>query len=164
MLRFSEAEQSQSKTHNFNRLPEICFDPENILLEGWYRDELSAYRAKKIWQETLAHYFLLESDDDFDLTVDKIGGAYRLSCGFYSACARYAFWRITNDQAPEAQYIIETAHIPQTESFNQEHISAPDMKPITDDPLILTGLGAAPRYNESWLTTIKKLFQKISDS
>lgn len=166
MFRENELRQERETTSYFNRLPEICFDPENILLEGWYSDELSAYRAKKVWEETLAHYFLLEPEEDFVLGVTREPGAkaYRLSCSFFSACARYAFWRITNEQAPEAQYIIETAHIPKTESPGEDYLTAPDMKALSDiHPLSFTENGKPPRYNDNWLSAIKRIFQKLSD-
>ncbi|MBX7143334.1 MAG: hypothetical protein K1X79_02675 [Oligoflexia bacterium] len=108
----------------------VCFDPERITLEGLYCDQLSAYRARRVWEETLGHSFLLEPKHDFILRVKAVGSEprYALRCEFLTACARYAFWRLTNNQAPEAQYIIETAHIPQAESRQDELWTAPDLK------------------------------------
>lgn len=126
---------------NFSQLSElqdsypiegVYFDGENARLEGNYRDEISAYRAKKNWAQVLANYFLLETDGDIKIVVtqDSESGQYLLRCDFMSACARYAFWRLTNSQTPEAQYMIEIAHIPQCESHRDEFLRASDLKPI----------------------------------
>lgn len=115
--------------------PGVSFDSDNITLHGAYEDELSAYRARRVWQEVLEETFLLEGEHDFVSLVSpsEESHAYILTCRFTSACARYAFWRITNNQAPEAQYIIETAHIPQCDSRAQELILAPDLRPARED-------------------------------
>lgn len=118
-------------------LPEIDgvrFDPESITLEGIYSDELSAYRARKVWTETLKSSFLLELDHDIQFKiVGSNSTRFILSCEFKTACARYAFWRLTNHQAPEAQYQIETGHIPQCESREEDFLRAPDMRPKSWD-------------------------------
>ena len=54
-------------------------------------------------------------------------GVFTLQCEFVSACGRYAFWRLTNNQAPEAQYLIETAHIPNAELREAEFHAASDL-------------------------------------
>ena len=93
----------------------VFFDPEQVILYGEYSDEISAYRARRVWVEALEMNFFLDPSFDFELVMaaPDADGPYLLSCDFHSACARYAFWRLTNSQAPEAQYLIETAHIPQ---------------------------------------------------
>ena len=58
------------------------------------------------------------------------GHRFMLRAHFVSACARYAFWRLTNCQAPETQYIMETAHIPVCESRHDDILSVPDMQPL----------------------------------
>jgi len=102
-------------TEEFSGREEVCFDAERVVLEGYYNDELSAHRAKRVWKDTLLNYFLLEPGHDFKLQIRFESGQkrYSLTCAFMTACARYSFWRLTNDQTPEAQYLIETAHIPQ---------------------------------------------------
>lgn len=113
---------------------DVRFDPDRITLHGRYADQLSAYRAKKIWSETLETCFLLEPDHDFNLDVKSslTDGEFMLNCSFASACGRYAFWRLTNEQAPEAQYILETAHIPNSESQLDNLIGAPDLRPAIE--------------------------------
>lgn len=108
----------------------VCFDSETAALDGFYTDELSAFRARKVWIETLESNFLLEHKGDFRLKVISYREELRwvLRCEFLTACGRYAFWRLTNHQAPEAQYLIETAHIPLSESLHDEFVSAPDMR------------------------------------
>lgn len=114
--------------------PLVRFDPERILLQGSYEDQLSAYRARKIWQETFERCFLLDDGHDFECNVisDYESHSFTLRCYFLTACARYAFWRLTNQQAPEAQYMIETAHIPHCESRHTELLCAPDLAPVEE--------------------------------
>jgi hypothetical protein len=110
-------------------LNQVSFDPHTATLEGQYQDELSAHRAKKVWIETLEHNFLLDSGHDFNISMSGsiAEGEFRIECFFGTACGRYAFWRLTNNQAPEAQYSIETAHIPNAESLYARMLSAPDL-------------------------------------
>lgn len=119
----------------------VYFDPEAVKLEGQYSDQISAYRAKRVWVEALERCFLLETDADFSALVssDHQSGKFILRCHFLTACARYAFWRLTNHQAPEAQYIIETAHIPRSESRHEDFLEAPDMRSVYDEPMVLSG-------------------------
>lgn len=116
----------------------VCFDPENVRLEGNYADQISAYRARRIWAETLERCFLLDQGHDFDVRVvsDLARARFTLRCSFTTACARYAFWRLTNQQAPEAQYLIETAHIPRCESHHDEFVAAPDLHSINESETI----------------------------
>jgi hypothetical protein len=125
-----------------NELPAdggVCFDPDNVVLQGCYSDEISAFRAKKLWAETLQANFLLEPGYDFRLSVSSSleENKFQLVCTFLTACGRYAFWRVTNNQAPEAQYVIETAHIPMSQSHQEDILRAPDMRSIHEEPLIL---------------------------
>jgi hypothetical protein len=94
--------------------PGVCFDPEEAVLEGVYTDELSAHRAKKGWAKALENTFLLTQGYDFVASIQPFSEQKRfvLKCEFSTACGRYAFWRLTHAQAPDAQYLIETAHIP----------------------------------------------------
>jgi hypothetical protein len=112
----------------------VCFDPSNATLQGVYSDEISAHRAKRLWCNTLELHFLLDTDIDFEVTVKRseIEGViqFQLICSFKTACARYAFWRLTNHQAPEAQYLIETAHIPDCASRQLEILSVPDLRSV----------------------------------
>ncbi len=91
----------------------VVFEPNRALLVGVYRDELSAYRARREWLATLNEGFLLEPVEDLALRIEPTPTKdwFILSCEFTSATARYAFWRITRGQAPEEQYRIESAHV-----------------------------------------------------
>ena len=121
----------------------ILFDPERVTLDGVYSDELSAHRAKRGWIDALESYFLLDHRKDFSVSVRRAieHSRFALTCNFTSACARYAFWRLTNQQAPEAQYLIETAHVPRGDSQHERFITAPDMRPTSqlagNEPLVL---------------------------
>jgi len=85
--------------------PGLIFDADGVCLFGKYHDELSAWRAKKKWVEVLHDYFLLENNRDYEINVVSEIGTFTfcLSCSFSSACGRYAFWRLINHQAPEAE-------------------------------------------------------------
>ena len=113
---------------------DVRFDPERLSLYGSYADQLSAYRAKRSWVETLESCFLLDQGHDFEISVysNLEEGQFSLTCAFLTACARYAFWRLTNHQAPEAQYMIETAHIPASESHHEQIMSAPDLTSVLE--------------------------------
>lgn len=121
---------------------EVCFDPEAIILTGNYEDEISLFRARRVWNDALESNFLLDAGEDFQIKVkSKLGeGQFSLQCEFLSACARYAFWRLINNQAPEAQYMIETAHIPFCESHQDEFVGAADLKQ-TPNSSLLSALG-----------------------
>ena len=118
----------------------VCFDPDRVVLQGVYPDEISAHRAKRLWSQTLSSHFLLDAENDFRLQVNGSTetGKFVLTCSFLTACGRYAFWRITNNQAPETQYVIETAHIPICSSRHEDILCAPDLHSIHEEPLILS--------------------------
>lgn len=92
----------------------LWYDPERLVIEGVYQDELTAYRARRRWIEALEKNFLLEDTLDFSLKVkrSRSGRNFRVRCEFLTACGRYAFWRLTHHQAPEVQFLLETAHLP----------------------------------------------------
>lgn len=142
--------------HNDNG---VCFDPENTVLKGYYCDEISAYRARKLWVEALEYNFLLEYGQDFHISIE--GDAeielFVLNCEFLTACARYAFWRITNHQAPEVQYVIETAHIPLCESRHEDILRAPDLRPIKEEPAVINSLAKTELTNKQ----TESIFRKI---
>lgn len=140
MLQHAKESQLSDLIAEIELIDGVCFDPNTLTLHGLYSDELSAHRARRGWLDTLEHSFFLEVDDDFSLEVkgDLERGRFVLSCEFTSASARYAFWRLTHQQAPEAQYMIETAHVP-TSNFGFELAKAPDLTPLVDDPLGLDG-------------------------
>jgi hypothetical protein len=152
---------SQARTRGFG----VCFDPDKTMLLGWYKDELSVYRAKKIWTAALHENFLLEPKHDFHFEhgFNNELQAHSLSCHFTTACARYAFWRITNSQAPEVQYLIETAHIPSSDNFTEEVIRTPDMRPIHEGPLVYSAQERKLEVNTGWVEGMKDLLDKIVD-
>lgn len=83
----------------------LIYDADTITLLGKYSNELSAHRAKRSWIELLNSYFLLEPERDYELFVESIieEQHFVINCFFTSACGRYAFWRLVNQQAPEAE-------------------------------------------------------------
>ena len=94
----------------------VAYAPEMYKITGEYSNEIYLFRAKKLWKMALQDTFLLENATDFKFQVRKNSkmNVYMLTCTFMSACGRYAFWRINNNQNPEVKYIIESAHLPQT--------------------------------------------------
>ncbi len=92
----------------------LWYDAERLILEGAYLDEITAYRARRRWIQTFETNFLLEGDHDFRLKVvfEDEGSRFFVRCTFLTACGRYAFWRLTHHQAPEVQFMLETAHLP----------------------------------------------------
>lgn len=91
----------------------LTYNPDQVTIEGLYSDELSQYRAKKTWCTILETDFLLIPDADFQFQLkhNQESNQYGIACSFTSACGRYAFWRLINEQVPEVQFLLETAHI-----------------------------------------------------
>jgi len=83
----------------------LLFDAEGVTLISRCSDELAAYRIRRQWSEVLANYFLLEQERDYEMSILSLpeNNYHVLNCFFISACGRYAFWRLINDQAPEAE-------------------------------------------------------------
>ena len=156
-----ETRETQQPIELTEELPSgggVYFDSENLLLQGAYTDQISAYRAKRSWAEALEANFLLESGNDFKIRVaeDHNASTFVLNCKFITACGRYAFWRLTNNQAPEAQYLIETGHIPQCESSHTQLMQAPDLKPVREEPTILGKVAEENSKLASWIRGIIK--------
>lgn len=107
----------------------VWFDPERIVLEGNYSDQITAYRAKRRWARAFESNFLLETSHDFKLSVvqQEEGEEFRLKCEFLTACGRYAFWRLTHNQAPEVQFLLETAHMPSVVAVPEARVAITSM-------------------------------------
>jgi hypothetical protein len=98
------------------RMLGLWYDPDRLIIEGVYCDEVTAYRARRRWIEALKVHFLLDEGLDFSLRVRMLRGDrhFKVQCSFLTACGRYAFWRLTHHQALEVQCILETAHLPRS--------------------------------------------------
>lgn len=83
----------------------LSFDLDTATLVGVFSDELSAYRARNRWRDTLHGFFLLDEERDYEFKVESVLDQLRftVSCTFHSACGRYAYWRLINQQAPEVE-------------------------------------------------------------
>lgn len=127
-------EQLVELSEEFDNQVSVLFDSDQVTLEGRYEDELSIFRARKVWTEVLETNFLLEKGDDFKFgtVTDLDEKRFVLKCSFSTACGRYAFWRLVNSQAPESQYLIETAHIPDGASHHFELLRAPDLRSASE--------------------------------
>jgi hypothetical protein len=143
----------------------VCFDPDAICLMGIYRDEIAVFRARRRWSQILEAFFALKSEEDYCFETRALidSNEFRLVCRFNSPCGRYAFWRLTNAQAPEAQYEIETAHIPDSPSKNIEMVLAPDLQNILESPLVLHGLPAHVEYkkNKSLIGLLASVVKRV---
>lgn len=104
--------------------PSIVYDTSNVSLISRFVDEISAYRARKQWVAVFHDHFLLDTERDYEITVcPSTGGEeYILSCLFSSACGRYAFWRLINHQAPEAEAALH--HSPSSKGKKSQQIVA----------------------------------------
>ena len=141
-------ESSNYKTENTIKITDdefksVNFNSVDMVLERDYSDQLSAYRAKRIWQNVFEDKFLLDDTSDYDITVlsDHSRKKYRIKCEFVSSYGRYAFWRLINRHADDALETMESAHIPainddkefdSTTSFRLENYSLIDNKKISD--------------------------------
>ncbi len=145
--------------HEIPPTPGVFFDDDNVRLEGVYTDQVSAYRAKRTWIETLGDFFMLEFPKDMACSVSEVpnSSSFVLRCEFKSACARYAFWRLVNAQAPEAQYILETAHIPQCESRRYDFLTASDLRDLRAPTSASPGLSGSLRL---YAIRLMQLFSK----
>ena len=140
---------------------DVCFDPETLSLHGFYKDQLSAYRARKIWLDTLESCFLLDQGHDYNISVisDLATETFSLKCEFQTACARYAFWRLTTHQAPEAQYLIETAHLPDCDSHRDDMVAASDLRSLLEEDGQLT---LPPRTRkDSFASTLRSALRRM---
>ena len=98
--------QDQNAAQNSSGSFSLTYDTDEISIAAIFDDEMSAYRGRRAWADILSAHFLLENKRDFALAIDKspdLEKQFRLRCEFDSACGRYAFWRLINHQATEAE-------------------------------------------------------------
>jgi hypothetical protein len=142
--------------------PGLVFDADNIALVGKFTDEISAYRARRSWIDVTKNYFLLESKRDFEMTIRySEDGLYVVSCAFHSACGRYAFWRLVNRQAPEAEAKLYTPNMLNTKSAR---FLLGSLWPSSDSgPWLYSGKGdtqiLGAKSKESFLNRIGRFFR-----
>lgn len=142
IIQYTNNNASKNITHNNQDVISFGFVSYNknaYEIVGEYSNELLLFRAKKFWKAALLDTFLLEYATDFKLKVKRNSknSIYHLICTFHSACGRYAFWRINNDQNPEVRYIIETAHQTQTaDNYDKILNKFPKFTILTDQSLI----------------------------
>lgn len=135
--------------------PGLIFDADGVSLFGKFHDEMSAWRAKKRWTEVLHDYFLLEVERDYEIQVlsDLNTLTFCVSCSFASACGRYAFWRLINHQAPEAEKKLGG-------TINQaqpSQVLGSGVRGKENDTWIVAPLGEASEKNKEAAQIIRKL-------
>lgn len=108
----------------------VFFDSDTFVLQGYYEFELAQRRALKNWTQAIEDCLLLTNQSDFKVSYCNDLNSFRISCEFVSATGKYAFWKLINGQAPDAQYQIEIAHIPNGKQNRDLVVSAPDLQSI----------------------------------
>ena len=136
----------------------LIYDADGVVLAGKYGDELSAHRARKQWIEVLNNYFLLEQDRDYEIWVTSSlqDNYFVISCCFVSACGRYAFWRLVNQQAPEAE-----AKLGATVRKNTGRRHVPGTNP-TAVPYVLSSVDTHGALTSETCSVLKKLLKFFS--
>jgi len=112
----------------------MTYNTDNISIISQFADEMSVYRCRRTWTEILGNHFLLEKDRDFKMDILISESLFQLTCEFNSACGRYAFWRLINHQAPEAERKLISSGYPESE-FCSEELSEDQLV----SPLIMSG-------------------------
>lgn len=140
----------------------LIYDAESVILAGKYTDEMSAHRAKKTWIDVLGSYFLLESERDYELwvTTDLTEEYFVIHCCFISACGRYAFWRLVNQQAPEAEAklgaSLKNADIKRLLATNRS------LSKSKREPFVLSALADQIDSNEDTKSLISRILKLFS--
>lgn len=184
VIRMFQTEIEESSTiNNLTTSRGLWYDAERLILEGFYGDEVTAFRAKKRWIEVLESNFLLERGIDFSVvvadepsSVTGVSGGrmressdgradycYSVRCDFLSACGRYAFWRITHHQAPQVQYLLESAHLAKPSLVRVDPLPLPEdgwSSPVSKLDLRTIELKEEPaeRSWPKWLRSQGRLF------
>ena len=94
-----------TKAKPAKKTPKLEYLTDDVAIVRNFPDEMSAYRARKTWHKILSSHFLLEDERDYTIAIDcdHATRRYSLSCIFTSACGRFAYWRLVNKQAIEAE-------------------------------------------------------------
>jgi len=137
----------------------ITYDVDTIGIVGKFNDEMAAYRGRRKWVEILGNHFLLESERDYQLAITVTEHGYSLTCELNSACGRYAFWRLINHQAPEAERKLINAGYPLSESEKLGNDYNSDLRNI---PWISSGGVSEPMLRNHRITDrLRKLLSKF---
>ena len=153
----------EATSEKISSKPGLVFDADTITLAGKFTDEISAYRAKKRWIETFNNHFLLEGARDYEMSVKPLGELFVLSCIFHSACGRYAFWRLVNHQAPDAEAKLYSSNMVSRRSAR--YLLGSIWNSNQSSPWILTGTDINPRGNRSRKPTlIGAVWTKIQEA
>ncbi len=143
---------------NVKYLSDISYDLTLYTITGTYDDEISLFRAKKFWAQAFNDVFLLEKKYDFNFKLKKDLNKFQLICSFVSACGRYAFWRINNNQNPEVKYLIEISHMPFIFQNYDEIINGyPNFKNSSEQDI----LGEVEEKTKNISDILKKIISKI---
>lgn len=84
-------------------LSRLVYKLEDFMIYRVFRDEVSAYRARRLWPRIFGEHMLLDVGRDYRIRVMRADNGWAAVCECTSACGRYAFTRLANAQAPECE-------------------------------------------------------------
>ena len=87
--------------------PQFKHTEDLSALSSTFDTEFTAFSVRRLWINLFQKYFSLEKDIDYNLHVNKEddGGdeKYNLNCEFTSPNGKYAFWKLINKKAIQAE-------------------------------------------------------------
>jgi len=140
--------------------PGLIYDAEGVTLFGKYQDELSAYRARREWQTIFSGHFLLENERDYEMSVFSSleDNQFILAACFTSACGRYAFWRLVNRQAPEAEQKLN-GHRERIQKSNRNFLGSSWNADSKETTLVVSAFEEQIQRNEETVSLVNRLLQ-----
>ena len=155
--------ETRNYSLQYNKYKEgLIYDAESVILAGKHTDELSAHRAKRQWKEVLSSYFLLESERDYELWVESApeDDYFVVHCCFVSACGRYAFWRLVNQQAPEAEARLGATL--QNSAVKRLLATNRALAKRAKTPFVLGALDESNKHSDETISILEKLLKLFS--
>ena len=87
--------------------PRLKHTEDLSALSSTFDAEFTAFSVRRLWINLFQKYFSLEKDKDYNLYVNKesLGHneMYELNCEFISPNGKYAFWKLLNKKALQAE-------------------------------------------------------------
>ena len=87
--------------------PRLKHTEDLSVLSSTFETEFSAFSARRLWINLFLKYFSLEKDKDYNLCVNNehIDNTeiFELNCEFISPNGKYAFWKLLNKKAIQAE-------------------------------------------------------------
>jgi len=87
--------------------PHLKHTDDLSALSSTFDAEFTAFSVRRMWINLFKKYFSLEKDKDYYVYVDKNttgnNETYELNCEFTSSNGKYAFWKLLNKKAFQAE-------------------------------------------------------------